>query len=72
MGWAITIKHWHGVAEWTWNKGDDDVCGICRFAAMPCMHMLLQLAWRIRVGRVSMTPSNHPWAGLRTTAVRLT
>ncbi|KAG7671691.1 hypothetical protein Ndes2526B_g07420 [Nannochloris sp. 'desiccata'] len=29
MGFKVTINHWHGVANWTWNAGDD-MCGICR------------------------------------------
>uniref|UniRef100_A0A7S3PV50 Anaphase-promoting complex subunit 11 n=1 Tax=Chaetoceros debilis TaxID=122233 RepID=A0A7S3PV50_9STRA len=28
----VRIKKWHGVAHWTWNCGDDDVCGICQSA----------------------------------------
>ncbi|KAG1677335.1 hypothetical protein FOA52_010714 [Chlamydomonas sp. UWO 241] len=33
---SVTIKHWHGVAEWTWCEGDDDICGICRTAYDGC------------------------------------
>mmetsp|Transcript_37139 Transcript_37139/g.54622 ORF Transcript_37139/g.54622 Transcript_37139/m.54622 type:complete len:154 (-) Transcript_37139:469-930(-) len=26
----VKIKKWHGVARWTWNAGDGEVCGICQ------------------------------------------
>lgn len=29
MTFKVDIKHWHAVAHWTWDAGDD-VCGICR------------------------------------------
>eukprot|EP01025_Chloroclados_australasicus_P048231 TRINITY_DN54565_c0_g1_i1.p3 TRINITY_DN54565_c0_g1~~TRINITY_DN54565_c0_g1_i1.p3 ORF type:complete len:106 (-),score=13.73 TRINITY_DN54565_c0_g1_i1:341-658(-) len=29
MPFKVKVKHWHCVANWTWDAGDD-VCGICR------------------------------------------
>eukprot|EP00978_Attheya_sp_CCMP212_P037804 scaffold181513_cov59-Attheya_sp.AAC.4 len=28
----VKIKRFHGVARWTWNAGDEEVCGICQSA----------------------------------------
>mmetsp|Transcript_502 Transcript_502/g.856 ORF Transcript_502/g.856 Transcript_502/m.856 type:complete len:148 (-) Transcript_502:3713-4156(-) len=28
----VKIKRFHGVARWTWNAGDEEVCGICQEA----------------------------------------
>eukprot|EP00592_Proboscia_alata_P000894 CAMPEP_0194373700 /NCGR_PEP_ID=MMETSP0174-20130528/22175_1 /TAXON_ID=216777 /ORGANISM="Proboscia alata, Strain PI-D3" /LENGTH=130 /DNA_ID=CAMNT_0039152947 /DNA_START=216 /DNA_END=605 /DNA_ORIENTATION=+ len=28
----VKIKRLHGVARWSWNAGDNEVCGICRNA----------------------------------------
>jgi anaphase-promoting complex subunit 11 len=41
----ITIKSWHGVAQWKWDVGnnnddaadeEEDVCGICRVPYEAC------------------------------------
>ncbi|KIY45086.1 RING/U-box [Fistulina hepatica ATCC 64428] len=38
----VNIKHWHAVAHWRWDTGnndtdnDDDVCGICRVPYEGC------------------------------------
>lgn len=26
----VSIKRYHAVAKWTWNAGQDEVCGICQ------------------------------------------
>mmetsp|Transcript_20993 Transcript_20993/g.29638 ORF Transcript_20993/g.29638 Transcript_20993/m.29638 type:complete len:125 (+) Transcript_20993:258-632(+) len=26
----VRINRFHGVARWSWNAGDDEVCGICQ------------------------------------------
>ena len=28
----VTIKKWHAVATWRWDKPEDETCGICRVA----------------------------------------
>ncbi|KAL6770150.1 APC11 [Auxenochlorella protothecoides x Auxenochlorella symbiontica] len=35
MTFDVKIKHWHAVASWTWDAGDD-VCGICRMPFDGC------------------------------------
>ncbi|OEU07739.1 RING/U-box, partial [Fragilariopsis cylindrus CCMP1102] len=32
----VRIKQFHGVAKWTWNVEEDDVCGICQSAFEGC------------------------------------
>ena len=29
---VVRVKRFHGVAKWTWNNEDDEVCGICQSA----------------------------------------
>mmetsp|Transcript_3693 Transcript_3693/g.4417 ORF Transcript_3693/g.4417 Transcript_3693/m.4417 type:complete len:117 (-) Transcript_3693:719-1069(-) len=26
----VRVQRFHGVARWSWNAGDEDVCGICQ------------------------------------------
>jgi anaphase-promoting complex subunit 11 len=35
MPLKVKVLHWHAVAAWTWNAGDD-VCGICRMPFDGC------------------------------------
>lgn len=32
----VKINRWHGVAYWSWNAGDGEVCGICQGSFEGC------------------------------------
>lgn len=32
----VNITRWHGVAYWSWNAGDGEVCGICQGSFEGC------------------------------------